>query len=140
VSNQSGIGRGLLTREQVDAVNARVSELLGPFDTWQLCPHAPEQDCACRKPRPGMVLAAAAELGVDASECVLIGDIGADVEAAQAAGARSVLVPTPVTREEEVAAAPAVARTLREAVAAALAPAADEGTPGARPAAAGTRS
>jgi HAD superfamily hydrolase (TIGR01662 family) len=57
VSNQSGIGRGLLTRAQVDAVNARVAELLGPFDTWQLCPHAPEEDCACRKPRPGMVLA-----------------------------------------------------------------------------------
>ncbi|TDL43135.1 HAD-IIIA family hydrolase [Kocuria rosea] len=142
VSNQSGIGRGLLTREQVDAVNARVAELLGPFDTWQLCPHAPEQDCACRKPRPGMVLAAAAELGVDPSECVLVGDIGADVEAAQAAGARSVLVPTPVTREEEVAAAPVVAPTLREAVAAVLAPAADGGTaarPDARPVAAGTR-
>lgn len=131
VSNQSGIGRGLLTREEVDAVNARVSELLGPFDTWQVCPHAPEQDCPCRKPRPGMVRAAAAALGVDPSQCVLIGDIGADVEAAQAAGARSVLVPTPVTREEEVAAAPVVARTLRDAVAAVLAPAA-HGGPAAR--------
>lgn len=127
VSNQSGIGRGLLTRAQVDAVNARVTELLGPFDTWQLCPHAPEEDCACRKPRPGMVLAAAAALGVDPSECVLIGDIGADVEAAQAAGARSVLVPTPVTREEEVAAAPAVAATLTDAVASVL----DAAAPGA---------
>ncbi len=120
VSNQSGIGRGLLTRGQVDAVNARVAELLGPFDTWQLCPHAPEEDCACRKPRPGMVLAAAAALGVDPTECVLIGDIGADVEAAQAAGARSVLVPTPMTRPEEVAAAPAVAATLTDAVASVL--------------------
>jgi histidinol-phosphate phosphatase family protein len=120
VSNQSGIGRGLLTRQQVDAVNARVAELLGPFDTWQVCPHAPEDACACRKPRPGMVLAAAAELGVDPSECVLIGDIGADVEAAQAAGARSVLVPTPVTREQEVADAPAVAATLLDAVASVL--------------------
>ncbi|MFI7581837.1 HAD-IIIA family hydrolase [Kocuria kalidii] len=131
VSNQSGISRGLLTREEVDAVNARVSELLGPFDTWQVCPHAPEQDCPCRKPRPGMVRAAAAALGVDPSQCVLIGDIGADVEAAQAAGARSVLVPTPVTREEEVAAAPVVARTLRDAVAAVVAPAA-HGGPAAR--------
>lgn len=120
VSNQSGIGRGLLTRAQVDAVNARVAELLGPFDTWQVCPHAPEDRCACRKPAPGMVRAAAAELGVDPAECVLIGDIGADVEAARAAGARSVLVPTPVTRPEEVAAAPEVAATLTEAVAAAL--------------------
>ncbi|KLU11544.1 HAD-IIIA family hydrolase, partial [Kocuria sp. SM24M-10] len=128
VSNQSGIGRGLLTRAQVDAVNARVAELLGPFDVWQLCPHAPEDRCACRKPSPGMVLAAAAELGVQPAECVLIGDIGADVEAAQAAGARSVLVPTPVTREEEVAAAPAVAATLTEAVASVL------GAPTGRPA------
>ncbi|MFI7481866.1 HAD-IIIA family hydrolase [Kocuria sp. M1R5S2] len=121
VSNQSGIGRGLLTRAQVDAVNARVAELLGPFGSWQLCPHAPEGNCACRKPRPGMVLAAAEELGVDPSQCVLIGDIGADVEAAQAAGARSVLVATPVTRPEEVAAAPAVAATLLGAVRSVLA-------------------
>ncbi|WP_309125014.1 HAD-IIIA family hydrolase [Kocuria sp.] len=120
VSNQSGIGRGLLTRAQVDAVNARLAELLGPFDTWQVCPHAPEERCPCRKPAPGMVLAAAAQLGVDPRECVLVGDIGADVEAAQAAGARSVLVPTPVTRAEEVAAAPVVAPTLRDAVAAVL--------------------
>ena len=41
---------------QVEAVNARIDALLGPFDTWQVCPHAPEDRCACRKPRPGMVL------------------------------------------------------------------------------------
>jgi beta-phosphoglucomutase-like phosphatase (HAD superfamily) len=63
-----------------------------------------------------MVLDAAAELGVDPREVVVIGDIGADVEAAAAAGARGVLVPTPVTRPEEVAAAPVVAPDLRSAV------------------------
>ena len=40
-------------------MNARVEELLGPFDTWQVCPHAPDDGCGCRKPAPGLVLAAA---------------------------------------------------------------------------------
>ncbi|REF01076.1 HAD-IIIA family hydrolase [Thermomonospora umbrina] len=101
VSNQSGIGRGLLTRDEVDAVNRRVDELLGPFDTWQVCPHRDDDGCRCRKPAPGMVEQAAAELWLAPHECVVIGDIGADVGAARAAGARSVLVPTRETRPEE---------------------------------------
>jgi histidinol-phosphate phosphatase family protein len=116
VSNQSGVARGLLTHEQVARVNARVEELLGPFDTWQCCPHGPDDGCACRKPAPGLVLVAAAELGVPADRCVVIGDIGADVAAGRAAGARAVLVPTPVTRAEEVATAPVVAGDLAAAV------------------------
>ena len=102
-------------------MNARVEELLGPFDNWQVCPHAPADGCGCRKPRPGLVLAAAAALGVPAERCVVIGDIGADVGAARAAGARAVLVPTTATRPEEVAAAPAVAADLVAAVELALA-------------------
>ena len=121
VSNQSGIARGIVTREQVDAVNTRVNALFGGFDTWQICPHGPEDGCDCRKPAPGMVLRAAAALGVDPARAVVIGDIGADVGAARAAGARSVLVPTPVTRAEEVSAAPVVAADLPAAVQAALA-------------------
>jgi D-glycero-D-manno-heptose 1,7-bisphosphate phosphatase len=123
VSNQSGIARGLITPTQLDAVNARVSELLGPFDTWQVCPHGSTDGCACRKPAPGLVLAAAAVLGVDPTACVVIGDIGADVGAALAAGARAVLVPTPVTRADEVAHArehAMVATDLRQAVALAV--------------------
>ena len=115
VTNQSGVGRGLLTREQVDAVHAEVDARLGPFATWQVCPHAPEEGCACRKPRPGMVRAAARRLGVRPEECVVIGDIGADVEAATAAGARSVLVPTAATVAQEVADAPVVATDLGRA-------------------------
>ncbi|MFS0706471.1 D-glycero-alpha-D-manno-heptose-1,7-bisphosphate 7-phosphatase [Cellulomonas sp. 179-A 9B4 NHS] len=117
VSNQSGIGRGLLTRGQVDAVNARLAELVGPFDTVQVCPHTADDGCTCRKPGPGMVLAAARELGLAPWECAVVGDIGADVGAALAAGARTVLVPTPVTRPEEVADAPVVAPDLRTALA-----------------------
>jgi D-glycero-D-manno-heptose 1,7-bisphosphate phosphatase len=116
VSNQSGVARGLLTTEQVAAVNARVDELLGPFDAVVVCEHGPDDGCACRKPRPGLVLEAARRLGVDPARCVLVGDIGTDVEAARAAGARPVLVPTAVTRPEEVAAAPEVADDLAAAV------------------------
>jgi histidinol-phosphate phosphatase family protein len=65
VSNQSGVARGLLTPDQVRRVNARVEELLGPFDTWQYCPHGPDQGCACRKPAPGMILDAARALAAD---------------------------------------------------------------------------
>jgi len=116
VTNQSGVGRGLITRAQADAVNARVAELLGPFDTVQVCPHAPEDGCDCRKPAPGMITAACAGLGVDPARCVVIGDIAADVGAAAAAGAHGILVPTPVTLPAEVTAAAHRAPTLTEAV------------------------
>ena len=116
VSNQSGIARGLIDDAQARAVNQRVDELLGGLDTWQYCPHGPDDGCDCRKPAPGLVHRAAAALGVDATRCVVIGDIGADVEAARAAGAASVLVPTDVTRPDEVSDAPRVARDLREAM------------------------
>jgi histidinol-phosphate phosphatase family protein len=116
VSNQSGVARGLISSEDVHAVNRRVEELLGPVGTWEVCPHEPADGCGCRKPAPGMVLSAARRLGVAPERCAVIGDIGADVAAARAAGARAVLVPTPVTRPEEVAAAPVVAPDLGHAV------------------------
>jgi HAD superfamily hydrolase (TIGR01662 family) len=115
-SNQSGVARGLITAGQVAACNDRLAELLGPFDTVQVCPHGPDDGCTCRKPAPGMVKAACAELDVDPARCVVIGDIGADVEAAAAAGAVGILVPTPVTRRQEVAAAAHRPGTLGEAV------------------------
>ena len=115
VSNQSGVARGWLTVAEVEAVNARVAALLGPFQAVAWCPHDPAGACGCRKPAPGLVLAAAQALGVPATRCVVIGDIGADMGAARAAGARAVLVPTPVTRPEEVEAAPVVAGSFAEA-------------------------
>ncbi|MEJ2870726.1 HAD family hydrolase [Actinomycetospora sp. OC33-EN08] len=116
VSNQSGIARGLLTAAQVDAVNARLDELVGPIGVWAWCPHGPDDGCSCRKPAPGLVLDAARRLGVSPDEVAVIGDIGADVGAAAAAGARSVLVPTAVTRQAEIDAAPLVARDLLHAL------------------------
>jgi histidinol-phosphate phosphatase family protein len=116
VSNQSGVGRGLIDEHQLLAVNRRVEELLGPLGPWLVCPHAPDAGCHCRKPAPGLVLQAAARLGVAPERCALVGDIGADVEAARAAGARPVLVPTPATLPQEIEAAPETAPDLRSAV------------------------
>ncbi|MFP5377412.1 MAG: D-glycero-alpha-D-manno-heptose-1,7-bisphosphate 7-phosphatase, partial [Acidimicrobiia bacterium] len=116
VSNQSGVARGVLTPAQVQAVNRRVEELLGPLGPWAVCPHGPDDGCRCRKPRPGLVLEAAAALGVDPAGVAVIGDIGADVEAARSAGARGVLVPTAATLPAEVASAPEVAADLGAAV------------------------
>jgi histidinol-phosphate phosphatase family protein len=116
VSNQSGVARGMLTPAQVAAVNRRIEELLGPLGPWFVCFHGDDEGCACRKPRPGMVLGAARALGVTPEECVVIGDTGADVDAARAAGARGVLVPTAVTRRDEVARAAEVAPDLSTAV------------------------
>ena len=116
ITNQSGIGRGMLTGDQVEAVNARIEALLGPFDGWFVCPHTDEAGCECRKPAPGLIRQAAAELGVPPTRCVVIGDIGSDVRSAAAAGAASILVPTLQTRHEEVLAAPLRAADLAEAV------------------------
>jgi histidinol-phosphate phosphatase family protein len=116
ITNQSGIGRGMIDRSRVDDVNTRVDELLGPFGTIQLCDHAPDVGCPCRKPAPGMIFDAAARLGVEPSQCAVVGDIGADMQAAAAAGVRAILVPTPATLPEEVAAAPELANTIGDAV------------------------
>ncbi|MEW2625855.1 HAD-IIIA family hydrolase [Streptomyces sp. NPDC048106] len=102
VSNQSGIGRGLLTVEDVDRVDKRADELLGGLDAWLYCPHAPDAGCPCRKPRPGLILTAAARLGVRPDACLVVGDIAADVLAARAAGAHGVLVPNDATAPAEV--------------------------------------
>lgn len=116
VTNQSGVARGLLDEARVMAVHERVEELLGPFDVWAVCPHGPDDGCGCRKPEPGLVLAACGLLGVPPQRAAVVGDIGADVEAARAAGARGVLVPTPATLADEVAAADDRAGDLLDAV------------------------
>jgi histidinol-phosphate phosphatase family protein len=120
VTNQSGVAKGLISPEDLAAVNARVEELLGPFDSWQMCLHDDGDGCTCRKPAAGMVLAAAEELGVDPARCVMIGDTGGDVQAALSARAHAVLVPTGRTLPDEVDHAHAhasVAPTLSDAVA-----------------------
>jgi len=116
LTNQSGIGRGILSRGQVTAVNLRVERLLGPFEVWGTCPHRPEDRCGCRKPEPGLIRQACRQLRLAPAEVAYVGDIGSDVEAAYAAGARGVLVPTAETLRVEVEAAPETAPDLWSAV------------------------
>lgn len=121
VTNQSGVARGLLTRDDVTAVNARIEELLGPIATWQVCPHGEADGCGCRKPRPDLVHAAAAALGVPGRRCLMVGDTAADVAAGKAAGVmRAVLVPNAATRPLEIAEARDVAASLGALVAGVL--------------------
>ena len=116
VTNQSGVATGSISSAQLAAVQARVDALLGPFDVVRHCPHAPADGCTCRKPAPGLVVEACSTLGVEPGQCVVVGDIGSDLQAARAAGARSILVPAPATRDEEIRAARRVAPSLAVAV------------------------
>ncbi|MDT0346360.1 D-glycero-alpha-D-manno-heptose-1,7-bisphosphate 7-phosphatase [Streptomyces litchfieldiae] len=130
VSNQSGAARGRFGPDGVAAVRRRVEELLGPFGVWAICPHGPGQGCHCRKPAPGLIIAACAQLGVAPDRVAVVGDIGADLAAARAAGARGVLVPTPVTRRAEIVAAEEWAPDLLTAVRHLLGPARSGGRSG----------
>lgn len=98
VTNQSTVGRGLISIEEALSINrqiaAEVVERGGRVDASYLCPHVPEDQCLCRKPAPGMLLRAATELNLDLSHSYLIGDAISDLEAAEAVGARGILVRT----------------------------------------------
>ncbi|GAB2511764.1 D-glycero-alpha-D-manno-heptose-1,7-bisphosphate 7-phosphatase [Paramicrobacterium agarici] len=117
VTNQSGVARGIITADQMAAVNRRVEDLLGPFDVVLACVHGPDDACSCRKPLPGLITSAAAQLNVAPEQVAVIGDIGSDMDAAAAAAARGILVPTDVTLPGELEAAPEVAADLVDAVA-----------------------
>ncbi|MGE4553448.1 MAG: D-glycero-alpha-D-manno-heptose-1,7-bisphosphate 7-phosphatase [Desulfovibrionaceae bacterium] len=120
VSNQSGVGRGYFTEADVAAVNGRLAELLAAegvvMDGWYHCPHGPDEGCACRKPAPGLALAAARDLGFDPARGFVVGDKSADVDLARAIGAAGVLVLTGKGEKHRARCAPDfVARDLAEA-------------------------
>lgn len=122
VTNQSGIARGYFTHSRLDAIHDRLATMLRAegvvVDGWYVCPHRPEDGCACRKPATGLVERAAADLGFDPRHSWMIGDKAADVELGRAVGARTVLVRTGkgARTEADGACAPDfVVDTLREA-------------------------
>ena len=96
VTNQSGIGRGLITEAQYCAVQEELLRQLGPgvIDASYFCPDPPGAASTRRKPEPGMVLEAAAEYQVDLSRSFFIGDKAADIECGRRAGVRTILVLT----------------------------------------------
>ncbi len=98
VSNQSGVGRGLITWDDLHAIHAHIEHAVraagGEITRIYICPHRPDEHCACRKPRPGLLLTAAAEFGLDLHTAYMVGDSFIDVQAAQAAGVRPIFVQT----------------------------------------------
>jgi histidinol-phosphate phosphatase family protein len=92
VTNQSAVGRGLITMDDVRAVNDRVAELVGAFDSVAVCTHRPSDRCRCRKPAPGMIRATARALRIPVRQCVVVGNSGVDIAAARRAGAAAILV------------------------------------------------
>jgi D-glycero-D-manno-heptose 1,7-bisphosphate phosphatase len=96
ISNQSGIGRGLVRLEEAEQVHRQVLADLAEqgvqLDGAYYCPHAPEEGCACRKPSPWMLTRAAHELGFDLAKSFMVGDKSSDIEAGRRAGCRTILL------------------------------------------------
>ncbi len=95
-TNQAGIGRGMIDMAVVNAVHAHMNQLLmvqgGRLDAVFFCPHTPEDECDCRKPKPGMLLDIGRRYGVDLAQVPMVGDTLRDLLAAQAAGCEPHLV------------------------------------------------
>ncbi len=107
VSNQSGVSRGLITKEQLDAVHQRLCELLAQdgarVDGIYVCTHLPEEACSCRKPASGLVIRAQRELGLASDHAIVIGDKASDMELARNIGATAIFVLSGNHSEEEQA-------------------------------------
>ncbi len=96
ISNQSGIGRGYFTQKEVNAVHARLCQLLKPVPICEIvfCPHAPEDKCACRKPSPLLGEKLIKKYHIDPARSFMVGDKKADVQFGQALHMRTVLMTT----------------------------------------------
>jgi len=119
VTNQPDIARGTQTRAEVDRMNERLRSLV-PLDEVCVCPHDDADACACRKPRPGMLLGAAERLGLDLARSASVGDRWRDIEAALRAGVTAIHVerhyeePAPVGAHVAVADLPEAAAWIQQ--------------------------
>lgn len=98
ISNQSGIGRGYYTFSQLKEletwVNAQLMIHTAAIDAWYYCPHLPDAGCSCRKPAPGLILAAAHDLNINLSASWILGDKASDLQAGLTAGCHAGLITT----------------------------------------------
>ena len=119
VTNQPDVARGKQTRAEVDRMHERLRSLV-PLDEVCVCPHDDCDACACRKPRPGLLLDAAERLNLDLARSVSVGDRWRDIEAARRAGVRAIYVerhygePAPVGAHVAVADLPEAAAWIRQ--------------------------
>ena len=90
VTNQPDINNNLVEREEIDAMHRRLGHL--PIEKIYVCPHTKDEGCSCRKPKPGMLLQAQAEFGIDLSKSFMIGDRQGDMQASEAAGCTSIFI------------------------------------------------
>ncbi len=90
VTNQSAVGRGLISFETAQEINDRLTKTIvgdgGWVDAVYMCPHQPQDKCSCRKPQPGLLLQAARELSLDLGSSWMVGDAWSDLQAGQSAG------------------------------------------------------
>lgn len=97
-SNQSGLARGLFDEKALQAMHKKMHDLLAQrgssVDSIVYCPHSPNDNCICRKPKPGMLLQIAKEFDVKPADTLFIGDTFTDIQAARLAGSQPVLVKT----------------------------------------------
>jgi D-glycero-D-manno-heptose 1,7-bisphosphate phosphatase len=114
VTNQPDVGNGLVGRAIVEEMHQRLRRMV-PVDAVYACYHTRADGCACRKPNPGMLLAASRDLGIDLSRSVMVGDRASDVAAGHEAGCRAILIERGY-RDEDSADADWVAANLTEAV------------------------
>lgn len=119
-TNQSGVGRGYFSRADMERVNDEMVRSLASegvtVDDIYVCPHAPSDDCQCRKPEPGMLEAAASDHGVDLAASFMVGDRRSDVRAGRRAGCTTILFPSTETQADPTAIdADHVVETFREA-------------------------
>ncbi len=106
ITNQSAVGRGIISLDEARSINRHVLELIenagGRIDGVYMCPHAPADACPCRKPLPGLLMQAADDLNIDLTRSTLIGDAVSDLQAGRSAGlARLALVRTGRGGEQE---------------------------------------
>jgi D-glycero-D-manno-heptose 1,7-bisphosphate phosphatase len=104
VSNQSGIARGYFSQDDVikfhQALDAKLKREGVSIAAWYFCPHSADDDCSCRKPRPGMIMRAAQEFPIDLEASWMVGDKSSDIATGNAAGIRTILVRTGYAGEE----------------------------------------
>jgi len=99
ITNQSGVARGYIDQNALDSVHRKLGEMLAGeglhLEAIYFCPHGPDDGCSCRKPRPGMLHKAMADLGFAPAQAVMIGDSLADMDAAAAAGVPGIRITPP---------------------------------------------
>ncbi len=102
-TNQAGVAKGTISVGTVEEIHRRmvaeIAQAGGSIERVYYCPHSKDENCSCRKPRPGMLLRAREELGIDMHDAILIGDSISDMRAALAAGVHPILVLTGLGRE-----------------------------------------